>query len=76
MKLKCPICKTEMQVSDKFETRPFCSPRCKKMDLANWLDGSYTLPRELLPEEMDKLPPERRDELIAAALGVDRNDLN
>lgn len=46
------------------------------MDLANWLDGSYTLPRELLPEEMDKLPPERRDELIAAALGVDRNDLN
>jgi endogenous inhibitor of DNA gyrase (YacG/DUF329 family) len=70
MKLNCPICKKQMTVPDDFETRPFCSPRCKKIDLANWLEGNYRLPRELLPEELEQLPREQQDELIAAALGL------
>lgn len=69
MKLRCPMCKTELEVEADFATRPFCSPRCKRLDLANWLEGNYRLPRELLPEELEQLPPEQRDELIAAALG-------
>ncbi|GEM_PF-398346 len=70
MKLNCPQCKTKLDVPADFETRPFCSPHCKKIDLANWLDGKYRLPRELLPEELEQLPPEKRDELIAEALGT------
>ncbi len=69
MKLCCPICKTELEIDATFETRPFCSPRCKRIDLSNWLEGNYRLPRELLPEELEQLPPEQRDAVIAAALG-------
>lgn len=68
-KPQCPICKAEITASSDPEVRPFCSPRCKKIDLSNWLDGTYRLPRELLPEELEQLPPEQRDELIAAAMG-------
>jgi endogenous inhibitor of DNA gyrase (YacG/DUF329 family) len=32
---------------------PFCSPRCKQVDLGRWLDERYSLPieRELDDEE-------------------------
>ncbi len=69
MRIRCPICKSELEVAEDFPTRPFCSPRCKRIDLANWLEGNYRLPRELLPEELEQLPPEQRDEIVAAALG-------
>ncbi|MBI4477602.1 MAG: DNA gyrase inhibitor YacG [Acidobacteria bacterium] len=26
--------------------RPFCSERCKLLDLANWVDGRYTAPSD------------------------------
>lgn len=71
MKIRCPICKTELDVPSDHEVRPFCSARCKRIDLGNWLEGNYRLPRELLPEELEKLPPEQRDELVAAALGTE-----
>jgi endogenous inhibitor of DNA gyrase (YacG/DUF329 family) len=29
--------------------RPFCSQRCKLLDLANWTDGSYRIPGEPVP---------------------------
>lgn len=75
VKINCPMCKTTLEVADDFEPRPFCSPRCKKLDLGNWLEGKYRLPRELLPEELDQLPTEQRDEVIAIAMGetVKRN---
>lgn len=69
MKIRCPMCKTELEMTADFPTRPFCSPRCKRLDLVNWLEGNYRLPRELLPEELEQLPPEQRDAVIAAALG-------
>ena len=63
------MCHIEAEVPKDFETRPFCSPRCKKLDLANWLDGAYRLPRELLPEELADLPQDQQDELIERAIG-------
>ena len=33
--------------------RPFCSSRCKLIDLGNWIDGSYKLQTEDIPEEAD-----------------------
>ena len=36
----CPICgKPAAQA-----TRPFCSPRCRDVDLNRWLTGSYVVP--------------------------------
>ena len=36
----CPICK-EPTAAD---FRPFCSARCRDVDLARWLSGSYAIP--------------------------------
>jgi endogenous inhibitor of DNA gyrase (YacG/DUF329 family) len=51
--IRCPICRKELEVPDDHPSRPFCSPRCKKIDLGNWLDEKYRLPRPLLPEDLE-----------------------
>ncbi|QTN98173.1 DNA gyrase inhibitor YacG [Brucella sp. 458] len=33
------------------EAYPFCSPRCKNIDLNRWLSGSYVIPGKPLGEE-------------------------
>jgi uncharacterized protein len=45
--MKCPICKKEVNestVGRKGSTFPFCSDRCRTIDLARWLDGKYQIP--------------------------------
>lgn len=37
----CPICKSP--VARESKTFPFCSERCRLLDLGNWLDGKYVL---------------------------------
>jgi hypothetical protein len=39
---RCPICETE--VSRESKTFPFCSDRCRLIDLGNWLGGRYVIP--------------------------------
>ena len=46
---KCPVC--NKATHQKY--RPFCSSRCKLIDLGNWIDGSYRLPADDVPEEAD-----------------------
>jgi endogenous inhibitor of DNA gyrase (YacG/DUF329 family) len=29
---------------------PFCSERCKLIDLGRWLDGNYQIPVEITPD--------------------------
>jgi endogenous inhibitor of DNA gyrase (YacG/DUF329 family) len=33
--------------------KPFCSERCKLLDLARWVDGAYRVPAEPVPRESD-----------------------
>ncbi|EBA17352.1 hypothetical protein RSK20926_06437 [Roseobacter sp. SK209-2-6] len=47
--MSCPICDAESQKA----YRPFCSKRCADLDLAKWLNGSYTLPSQD-PEDLEK----------------------
>jgi endogenous inhibitor of DNA gyrase (YacG/DUF329 family) len=37
---KCPICGREVVGADE-PPFPFCSERCKAVDLHNWLSGEY-----------------------------------
>lgn len=37
---KCPLCKKEVVA----EFRPFCSRKCKNIDLNRWLSNSYVVP--------------------------------
>jgi uncharacterized protein len=43
----CPIC--GKPAGPRF--RPFCSARCKTIDLGRWLGGNYAVPSEEPPEE-------------------------
>jgi endogenous inhibitor of DNA gyrase (YacG/DUF329 family) len=36
--------------------RPFCSERCKLLDLAKWADGEYRVPGEAEPREHGNVP--------------------
>ena len=40
--MSCPICGEPTVQS----YRPFCSKRCADLDLAKWLNGSYSVPSE------------------------------
>ncbi len=52
MRIVCPICKTVLEnAPEDFDPRPFCSPRCKLVDLGNWLNDSYRIPTAERPED-------------------------
>mgnify|MGYP001556088109 CR=1 FL=1 len=72
MSRTCPYCRAAFEGDESSPCRPFCSPRCKKLDLLNWLEGAYTLPREISAEDLADLPPEQQDEVLALLLGEER----
>jgi endogenous inhibitor of DNA gyrase (YacG/DUF329 family) len=41
VKLLCPICKKEVKSTD--EQFPFCSARCRIIDLGKWASGDYKI---------------------------------
>lgn len=50
VRICCPICKKEIEnAPDDFGPRPFCSFRCKQVDLGNWLSDQYVI-SEPLPD--------------------------
>jgi endogenous inhibitor of DNA gyrase (YacG/DUF329 family) len=42
----CPICRKEARPRGENPSFPFCSSRCKTVDLGHWLDEKYRLPAE------------------------------
>ena len=49
LKLKCPICKKTVQA--KAPEFPFCSDRCRLLDLGAWAEERYRIPGEPVPAE-------------------------
>jgi endogenous inhibitor of DNA gyrase (YacG/DUF329 family) len=41
---KCPICAKEVAPRTGNPSFPFCSPRCKLVDLGKWLSEEYKVP--------------------------------
>jgi uncharacterized protein len=41
LKLRCPICKTALKSTDA--EFPFCSERCRTIDLGKWASGAYVI---------------------------------
>lgn len=48
--MRCPACKRETTFEGN-PFRPFCSERCKLIDLDNWLSGRYRISTPINPEE-------------------------
>lgn len=52
LKVQCPNCKKTIIWSKDSPFRPFCSERCRLIDLGAWADGSYSIPvNEQLSED-------------------------
>jgi len=52
MKRKCPICGKEVEAGSRFF--PFCSDRCRLIDLGNWADERYRIAGREYKEEEDE----------------------
>jgi len=63
MTTSCPICGKPVESREEKNSAgkspyPFCSERCKLIDLGRWLDGKYQIPvgQDDLDESGDSLP--------------------
>lgn len=52
MKVKCPNCEKPVEWTDQFPDRPFCSERCKMIDLGQWASEEHAIPGKSAEEEM------------------------
>ncbi len=45
---RCPICSKGFETPslDEWPSFPFCSERCKLVDLGRWIDGDYAIPEK------------------------------
>ena len=61
IKASCPICdkKLEGRTLAELPYLPFCSKRCKTIDLGRWLGEAYRVPAE----DQDDPPTERIQEV-------------
>ena len=50
IKVKCPQCEKEFFYYES-DFRPFCSERCKEVDLGHWLTESYQIPGKVVADE-------------------------
>jgi hypothetical protein len=47
--VKCPICRAEVPWEGN-PYRPFCSERCRLIDLGAWVEGKYRIPGKEVKE--------------------------
>lgn len=55
--MTCPICRKEVAADNA--DFPFCSERCRTIDLGNWASGRYVISSPLSPPVA---PPEKKPE--------------
>jgi endogenous inhibitor of DNA gyrase (YacG/DUF329 family) len=53
--VRCPACGTQALYSPDNPARPFCSPRCRSVDLGAWASESYRVATDP-PAEADDAP--------------------
>jgi len=41
--LRCPTCQRTIEWSEQFPYRPFCSERCRLIDLGAWLSERHAI---------------------------------
>ncbi|HUX10926.1 MAG TPA: DNA gyrase inhibitor YacG [Terriglobia bacterium] len=59
--MRCPNCKQEVPYEGN-PFRPFCSERCKMIDLDNWLEGRYRVPGTASEDEGRSEPAAEDDD--------------
>jgi uncharacterized protein len=59
--VKCPTCGRDQEWSPDNRWRPFCSERCRLIDLGAWLDERHTIPGEPSAPPDGETDPEASD---------------
>jgi uncharacterized protein len=60
MKYNCPICRKPVD-SETDADFPFCSERCRLLDLGNWASEKYVVSEPLFDQEGEEAPePDKR----------------
>lgn len=60
--LTCPVCRKTV-LPEKTASMPFCSERCRKIDLGRWLDEEIGIPVESGEYQGDEKPSSEQGEL-------------
>ncbi|MCW8919430.1 MAG: DNA gyrase inhibitor YacG [Gammaproteobacteria bacterium] len=47
--IACPTCQKVVEWSEQNPWRPFCSERCRLIDLGEWASGGHRIPGEPQP---------------------------
>ena len=60
--VRCPQCGNTVEYRTDNPSRPFCSPRCRLIDLGAWAEERYTIagPSELAEQSGVEESPENR----------------
>ncbi len=56
--VSCPTCGTAVKWTTENRWRPFCSERCKMIDLGQWAAEKYRVPAEEQEPEDDASQPQ------------------
>ncbi|MEO1273430.1 MAG: DNA gyrase inhibitor YacG [Myxococcota bacterium] len=56
---RCPVCSTPISLEEP--EFPFCSPRCRLVDLGRWLNEEYSLPAPVTERDADEFERAVRD---------------
>lgn len=56
--VRCPQCGEDSLWAPENPWRPFCSERCKQIDLGAWASDAYRIPVVVDPEDPERLLPE------------------
>ena len=51
--VRCPTCRAAVEWSPESPWRPFCSERCKLIDLGAWFSEQHAIPGEEIPVVQD-----------------------
>ena len=51
MNVKCPTCQSTVAWSAEEKYKPFCSERCKLIDLGDWMDEKHRIVDEQPPQD-------------------------
>jgi len=60
--LSCPICKKAVKARAENPSFPFCTPRCKLVDLGKWVNEEYRVPAEDADDDPEAPLPSSGDD--------------
>ncbi len=62
----CPVCRKAVALPAELrpESFPFCTERCRLVDLGKWFDGDYVLAEPISPDNHEAI-----EEVLAARQG-------